>query len=60
MEQAPERQGELAARCLIEHALTGALPEVSYIQVEPHLERIEEIPILLGSPVCAAAEDVKM
>ena len=48
VDQAPERQGELAARYLIEHALTGALPEVSYIQVETHLERIEEIPIILS------------
>jgi DNA-binding LacI/PurR family transcriptional regulator len=46
--QAPERQGELAARYLIEHALTGKLPETSHIRVETRLEKIEQIPIILS------------
>ena len=46
--QNPERQGELAARYLIEHAASGIWSAPECFSVETSLEKVEQIPILVG------------
>ena len=45
--QNPERQGELAARHLIEYASSGVWTAPECVKVETNLEKVEQIPILV-------------